>query len=408
MRISFLGDTMCEPLLLARSQTNDGQYDFTKSFSLLEGLFVKSDYVVCNLETPLAGQEAGYTDSLFSFNAPVEFGEALRICGVNLALTANNHCLDRGEQGALATLEALDRIGLDHTGTFIKTDSSNYFVAEIGKSRIAFVSYTYGTNYVQNHESLSQDSLIAINLLSEIETPPGQKPTQQTSNLIKKIILKLVPHETRIKIKRKLGMPYYHAYKDDYFLQEAITEPLAGMIDMIHEAKQEADYVVLCPHMGGQFNRDPGAFSNLVMDLAIENNCDAVIASHPHVVQKAEFINDVPCFFSLGNCAMSPNSPYILPDNLPQYGIVAHIEFPDTSAEPKPRTSFMRPKASFSIICSVEKERDVLKVWPLKKLYENADNALQQRLLGDAKKIVEIVTGKRDTNATVLAEYPLG
>ncbi len=407
MRVSFLGDTLCEPLLLTRSKTKNGEYDFKKTFSRLNKLFAKSDYVVCNLETPLAGPQAGYTDSLFCFNAPLEFAEALKGSGIDLVLTANNHCLDRGETGALETIKELDSIGLSHTGTFLKDSKRNYHITEIGGRKIAFISFTYGTNFAQNHQVLSPNSPIKINMLANITAPPGKKPAPSSSSIIKKALMKLTSQETRIKIKKKLGMSYYQAYRDDHFNQESIAESVAQLITAIEAAKAEADYVVLCPHMGGQFNSEPGAFSKMIMDLAVEHGCDAVIASHPHVVQKALFKNGVPCFFSLGNFAMSPNSAYLLPDNLPEYGIVAHLDFPDQPKHTEGNLAKEDIKVSFSIIRSIEKDSEQLVVWPLVDLFQNSDTVLKQRLLSDARKIVKAVSCKDDLIDTIVDEYVL-
>ncbi len=51
--------------------------------------------------------------------------------------------------------------------------------------------------------------------------------------------------------------------------------------------------------MGGQFNSVPGQFSEYMMHEFAKMNVDAVICSHPHIVQKIEIINHKPCFFLL-------------------------------------------------------------------------------------------------------------
>ena len=74
IKISFLGDIMCEPLLLKAAKIHN-TYDFSRVFLNVKGLLADSDYVVGNLETPLAGEEAGLVNELFSFNAPDEFAQ---------------------------------------------------------------------------------------------------------------------------------------------------------------------------------------------------------------------------------------------------------------------------------------------------------------------------------------------
>lgn len=118
-KITVIGDIMVEPSFLAQIKKED-EYDFYTPLKALEYLFDSSDYVIGNLETPLAGEEAEYTNRIVSFNAPDSVAEAVKKIGVDVVSTANNHCLDRGFAGLERTLTTLDRIGLDHTGTYTK------------------------------------------------------------------------------------------------------------------------------------------------------------------------------------------------------------------------------------------------------------------------------------------------
>ena len=62
MKISILGDIMCEPSVLKGAKTKNG-YDFNPMFSKVAPLLSEADYVIANFESPLAGEEAGYTRS---------------------------------------------------------------------------------------------------------------------------------------------------------------------------------------------------------------------------------------------------------------------------------------------------------------------------------------------------------
>ena len=107
IRITFVGDIMCERPLLKAYFMNKG-YDFRPVFEATKKLFNESDFVIGNLETVFAGKEVGYTNSLYSFNTPDEFLDALKESGIDLFLTANNHCLDRGIDGLKRTIHELD------------------------------------------------------------------------------------------------------------------------------------------------------------------------------------------------------------------------------------------------------------------------------------------------------------
>ena len=96
MKITFLGDIMAEPPVLKAAKKRDGSYDFRGVFKHVKPLLAESDYVVGNLETPLAGAKAGYSDTHLCFNAPDEYIDALIDAGVDVVSTANNHTFDRG------------------------------------------------------------------------------------------------------------------------------------------------------------------------------------------------------------------------------------------------------------------------------------------------------------------------
>ena len=57
-KITILGDIMVEPPFMQQVEDN-GEYDFKPSFAPLKTILEESDYVIGNLETPLAGPESG-------------------------------------------------------------------------------------------------------------------------------------------------------------------------------------------------------------------------------------------------------------------------------------------------------------------------------------------------------------
>ncbi len=58
---------MCERPLLSASRS-DKKYDFDFVFHGVKDKLRESDLVVGNLETVFAGEEAGYTNDVYSFN----------------------------------------------------------------------------------------------------------------------------------------------------------------------------------------------------------------------------------------------------------------------------------------------------------------------------------------------------
>ena len=107
MKLTVLGDIMCE-LSVLKAAKKGKTYDFNWCFDGVRDLLKKSDYRICNLETPMAGEEAGYSKNFICFNAPDTYADAIKNAGFDLVATANNHTFDRGYDGLVRTIQVLD------------------------------------------------------------------------------------------------------------------------------------------------------------------------------------------------------------------------------------------------------------------------------------------------------------
>ena len=396
-KITVLGDIMCEPRLLKAAKRRDGQYDFSEVFRPVRALLGESDYVIGNLETPLAGEAAGYVHGLFSFNAPDSFARAARDAGIHMLLTANNHCLDRGIPGLKRTVEALEELGINHTGTFASPQERGNAWFQLGGVRFAVLSYTYGTNYSDNRMMLSEEQRAMVNLLRP-QNEPYFRAQPQKRSLGQKLIrkgLSLFPLEKRFYLRKWLGLPINEAHPDNNLNLETLGPYLQTLYEDIETAKRSADVVLFCPHIGGQFNQTPGEFSQYVLSKAAERGVDAILASHAHVVQRAERKGRVPCFYSLGNFSMSPNSIYLLREGLPEYGLAAHLYFDGAELV----------KTGFSVLRIVEK--DCLTVYPIDVYYDLCDEQEKARVWMDVRQICSTVTGQDWPAAAIQREYEL-
>lgn len=400
-KITIVGDIMCEPMLLKAAKRPNG-YDFTGVFKNVRELFAQSDYVIGNLETPLAGPDAGYTAGYFSFNTPSDFAAAARDAGVDFLLTANNHCLDRGLDGLKYTLQELDRQGIAHTGTFLHEMDPRFHVVEIGDTRIAILAYTYGTNYGDNRIVLKDEETYHINLLRPqqekyfVTGKSGTKSQSKTGPHIGK----LLSYEQKTRLKKLLGQPYNTAHEDNNLIEETAAPYMRRLCADIAAAKQAADVVLFLPHIGGQFNIKPGTFSEYVFCEAQKAGCDAIVASHPHIVQKAAYKEKkVPCFFSIGNFSMSPNDFYLLHEHHPAYGLAVHLYLENKQIA----------KASFTVLKMVEKRGDVLTVYPVDELYDRLSSEKKRaELMADVQSVVCTVVGTAPSGDEVIQrEYLL-
>jgi len=67
--------------------------------------------------------------------------------GINFFSTANNHSLDQGEEGLIATLDFLDSKGYKHVGTSrTRQEQDDIPIIEKNGIKVAFISYTYSLN----------------------------------------------------------------------------------------------------------------------------------------------------------------------------------------------------------------------------------------------------------------------
>lgn len=94
IKISFLGDIMCELPLLKASKIGMNEYNFDKIFMNTKSLIEESDYVVGNLETICAGKDYGLTNHIFSFNTPENFVKSIKDSGIYMVTIATNHSLE--------------------------------------------------------------------------------------------------------------------------------------------------------------------------------------------------------------------------------------------------------------------------------------------------------------------------
>jgi len=257
VKLSFVGDLMIHSRQLYEAyNAGNGAYDFGHSFEFVRDHITSADYAIGNLETVFGGKESGYTDYP-TFNAPDEFALALREAGFDMLTTANNHCNDRGESGIIRTIDMLDRLGLDHIGTY-KSDEerSRVFIREIKGIKFAFLSFTYGTNGIP----LASDKPYLANIMSK-----------------------------------------------------------ALILEDIRRAKSEnPDIIVVMPHMGDEYESQPGEEWRNWARFMLDCGADIVVASHPHVLQPVEFVRidngseeSRNCFiaYSIGNFLSSQREP---------------------------------------------------------------------------------------------------
>lgn len=321
-RLAFTGDLLVYRSLIKKCKHSNG-YDFSVVFEKTKKLLKNSDYTIGNLETPLAGKQAGYTRMDMLFNAPTEFARYAKTAGFDMMTTANNHCMDKGKDGIKSTILTLNNCGLEHTGTFTSADEKHYLVKEFDGQKIAFISYTYGINPNVTGYSLSDEDTYVVNLTKQADKP-YKRPWY------KEAIVNLI-YDLPKSIQDRVH-PLYpnHTYLDNVG-EDEINNPrnepyITNMLNTVKAARKESDFVVFCLHAGGQFNSTVGEYTKYLVNILKEGGADVIICNHPHCVLGSEWHDGKFVAYSLGNFTFTPEEGYFIEGVYGEYGIVLYLD----------------------------------------------------------------------------------
>jgi poly-gamma-glutamate capsule biosynthesis protein CapA/YwtB (metallophosphatase superfamily)/lysophospholipase L1-like esterase len=248
--IAFVGD-----LILLQDQVRkaysdfSGAYEFDSMFEYASKYLTEADLAIGIFEGPTAGEEAGYSTSNYDdgiplyLNYPDSFAKAVKDSGIDLVSTANNHLLDKGEEGALRTLDILDEVGLLHVGSYRNdTEKNSVVIIEKEGLQIAFLAYTFGSNWYSEEYFLRENTSLTSILV------------EPSSRYFKEVKAKVISDFQRI---------------------EAMENP--------------PDLIAVLPHMGTQFMHDTDTYQDTWNDIFIQAGADIILGDHAHAVQPIEF-----------------------------------------------------------------------------------------------------------------------
>lgn len=223
-----VGDVMMhEGQIWAGYDDTANRFDYSEFFHVVKDEISEADIAMADLETTLGGKEKEYTGYPM-FNSPDEIADALKDAGFDVIVTSNNHSLDRGAEGTLRTIRVLKEKGLVPIGTYDSWEARSQIAVEnVNGIKMAFLSYTYGTN--------------------GIPIPEGKE-----------------------------------------YLVNLIDEDLIA--GDLKKAKEMADVVIVYLHFGEEYQRTPSEVQRKLAHFVLEKGADMVVASHPHVTQPSEWV----------------------------------------------------------------------------------------------------------------------
>ena len=252
LRITFrgFGDNLVYRSTYNQAKKADGTYDFKPKYDGVKDLISGVDIAYINQETPMCGEKYGYS-TYPHFNTPNEMGTNLVELGFDVIGFANNHMTDMAKQGSTSVAEMIDFTDtLDALVIGLYRDSEDFErirIYEYEDLKIAFLAYTYGTNWFSNESE-----------------PKGVEGAY---------------------------IPVYD--------EEKITR-------QVKNAEEIADVVIVTIHWGKEYKHEPNdeqkSYAQLMADLGV----DVIIGHHPHVIEKIEWLTGAEgsktlCYYSLGN-----------------------------------------------------------------------------------------------------------
>jgi Bacterial capsule synthesis protein PGA_cap len=143
--IEASGDLLIHSLVWERALAlGGGTYDFAPLFDAIEPYVAGADLALCHVETPMTpAPPASYP----IFNTPPELARGIKATGFDACDTASNHSLDQAQIGIDQTGKALDRVGVEHTGSFPSPAARRKpVIVDIRGVRVALLAYTTDTN----------------------------------------------------------------------------------------------------------------------------------------------------------------------------------------------------------------------------------------------------------------------
>jgi poly-gamma-glutamate synthesis protein (capsule biosynthesis protein) len=171
---------MVHARVLSSARRDDGTYDFLPLLSGVRDVVSRADLAAVNLETTIGPKQGPFT-GYPRFRSPPPLVRAIRKVGFDLAVTANNHCLDGGYDGVVRTLDAIRRAGLEACGTYpTEAAAESILVLERNGIRIAYLAFTYGTNGIP----LPKENPRAVLLMDTSSVYPRVRAARKDADLV--------------------------------------------------------------------------------------------------------------------------------------------------------------------------------------------------------------------------------
>mgnify|MGYP002511031859 CR=1 FL=1 len=235
----LIAGDVCIKQLIAESYDKDGILGVVSKE--LKKTMVDADICMVNQEFAFSDRGEPMEDKQYTFKISPRYTSIFTELGIDIVSLANNHTLDFGREALLDSFDALDQAGILYVGAGKDLERAKKMaVLEVNGIKIGF--------------------LAASRVIPVVEWNAG---------------------------KELPGM--FTTY-----------DPTA-LIAEIEKGKESCDFLVVYVHWGEEYQEFPEEFQKQMARQYIDAGADAVIGSHPHVLQGLEYYKGKIIAYSLGN-----------------------------------------------------------------------------------------------------------
>ena len=240
IRIQFVGDILLHPRYTGSVETaRIGPDEFYfKPFLRDVKDFIDGDLSIANLETPVDVMGNNQDLTTFPwFNVPFEILPALVYSGFDHLIFGNNHTVDRGFDGMIATIDNLESVGLQQTGAYPTMDARNTpTIIDVEGVQVGIIAYT--------------DSLNGNDWM-------------------------LTPEQNAYVVRR---------------FRSHVLDDVPSMIESANWLREQgAEVVIMSLHWGAEYVNHPTETQRIIARQLVEGGVDIIMGNHAHVVQPVEW-----------------------------------------------------------------------------------------------------------------------
>ena len=195
------------------------------------------------------------------FNCPDGIVEAAKDAGIDMLLTANNHCSDTTTEGVLRTVKRVREMGLTPLGTQLSDEEPKYAVVDVNGIKVGMAAYTYATSEVGGRPSLNFEKEVT-----------------------------------------EVGLVNYFTYDNLETFYSEVQSVLSQM------RSDGAEATMLYVHWGTEYSLQADSAQRMIAQKMCDLGVDVIVGGHPHVVEPMELLTSssdsrhkTAVIYSLGN-----------------------------------------------------------------------------------------------------------